>query len=91
MAIRNKPIFVPPGGFQGQAQQSLAVQQLLRKKRTTKKRRKKAKRQGVGARAPGQTRTRRKTARKKAAPARLVKGSAAAKRHMANLRKMRKR
>jgi len=80
--------FVPPGGFAGFAQQTAATQALLRKKKKTtrKKRRKVAKkprRQGVGARKPGQTR--------KKTGGRLVKGSPAAKRRMAALRKMRKK
>ena len=79
--------FVPPNGFLGFGQQTTATQALLRrKKRPTKKRTRKK----VTRRRPA---TRRKVAAKKRAPAkraRLVKGSAAAKRYMAKLRRMRK-
>jgi len=86
-----KPI-VPPGGFAGLNQQTPATQKLfadavrpkVRRKRRTKK--KPVRRKKVARR----TTTRRKVARKKK-PARLVKGSAAAKRHMAKLRRMRRR
>lgn len=99
------PIFIPPGGFQGFAQQTPATQALLRgprgnaggtrrkavgsrvrrKKKTGSKRRTAAKsRRGSTVR-----KARRATGRGK--PLRLVKGSAAAKRHMAKLRKMRRR
>ena len=92
------PIFIPPGGFIGFGQQTAAVQALLRsksggavvrrKKRTTKKRtRKPARRKAAPKRA--RRATRRTTRGGK--PARLVKGSAAAKRHMAKLRKMRRK
>jgi len=81
--------FIPPGGFAGFAQQTPAVQALLRKKRTTRKRRKVTRKKRATRRAPAKKRaTRRKTAKK---PARMVKGSAAAKRHMAKLRRMRKK
>jgi len=94
---RKRPAtFVPPGGYAGFAQQTPAVQSLLsrpakrragsapvrRKKRATKK----VARKRVRTRAKPATRAR--SAKK---PARLVKGSAAAKRHMAKLRKMRRR
>lgn len=78
----NKP-FVPPGGFVGFAQNSVAAQTLVRpKKKRAKRRRKK-----VAKKTTRKRTTKRKTKKK---PARLVKGSAAAKRHMAKLRKMRK-
>ena len=90
----NKP-FVPPGGFQGFAQQTPAVHALLNsggtgaRGRATKKRSTKKK-----------TATRKRPTAKRAAKARstngrkvlkrMVKGSPAAKRHMAKLRNMRK-
>lgn len=83
-------VFVPPGGFAGFSQQTPAVQALLsgaakpRRKKTTRKRRK------VARKRPAAKRTRRATGRGRK-PARLVKGSAAAKRHMAKLRAMRKK
>lgn len=82
-------IIVPPGGFAGFAQQTPATQALFQRagrvggKRSAAKR-KRAKRKTAKAAAP---RRRRKTARK----ARLVKGSAAAKRYMASIRRKRKR
>ena len=82
------PLRIPPGGFLGWGNQTVAVQALLQPKRRTTRRktvRKKATRKkATRRRAPA-----RRTTRKKK-PARLVKGSAAAKRHMAKLRRMRK-
>lgn len=83
-------LIVPPGGFAGFAQQTQATQALFqragrlggvrsarrRKRRTAKKK---------AAAAP---RRRRRT---RSSPKRLVKGSAAAKRYMARIRKMRRR
>lgn len=77
--------FIPPNGFAGFAQQTPAVQALYR-----------------GGRRAGSKRRRKRTTAKKAAPRRrrrvaakaggkFTKGSAAARRHMAKLRKMRKR
>lgn len=84
--------FVPPGGFAGFAQQTPAVQSLLRKKRPARKKAKKktAKRRAVGVGARGKKPVVRRAAPKKAAGKRLVKGSPAAKRRMAQLRRMRK-
>ena len=82
---------IPPGGFIGFGQQTMATQALLRKKRTTKKRRAKKKPARRGARVSATRRkspAKKRVARKK--PARLVKGSRAAKAHMAKLRRMRK-
>ena len=96
-------IFVPPGGFQGFAAQSIATRSLLQ--RVVNPRRRKAKpgaprkRVPTRKRIPGGPVTRKRRPAKKrvarrrrsgAKPARLVKGSAAAKRHMAKLRRMRK-
>lgn len=82
-----KKPFIPPGGFAGFASQTVAVQALLRrptrKKRVTKKRAKKK----VTRRAA----TRRTGTRRKKRGGRLVKGSPAAKRRMAALRKMQRR
>lgn len=97
-------IFVPPGGFQGFAEQSIAVKALVsssvkpsrRRARTRKKpiRRKtprvRRKRPIVKRRVRTPVRGRKKRMSTKR-PARMVKGSAAAKRHMAKLRKMRRR
>lgn len=78
--------FVPPNGFAGFAQQTSAVQSLFRRKGGGGKRRRRAAAKKV-ARA-GKRRVRRAAA---SGAKRFVKGSPAAKRHMAKLRKMRKR
>lgn len=88
-----KPI-VMPGGAAGFGQQSVATQVLFnkavgparkkRRKKVAKKKRRVAKRRAAPTRRKKATRSRGKK------PARLVKGSAAAKRHMAKLRRMRK-
>ena len=80
--------FVPPGGFAGFAQQTPAVQAML-----AKTPRKKAKKKKSTKKAPA---TRARSATKKKAGARknngrLVKGSAEAKRRMAEIRKKRKK
>lgn len=84
------PIIVPPGGFAGFAQQTPATQAMFQRagrvggqRSATVRRRKR--------RATATTTTkRRKTARRRNT-VKLRKGSAAAKRHMAKLRRMRKR
>lgn len=81
-------LIVPPGGFAGFAQQTPATQAMFQRagrgpaRTTRRKRRTKAKR----AAAP-RKRTRRAKSKR---PARLVKGSAAAKRYMASIRRKRK-
>lgn len=89
-----KSMFVPPGGFAGFAQQSPAVQALVRRSPAKKRRKTVRKKRPVKKRATRRKRRTtparpRRTARKK--PARMVKGSAAAKRHMAKLRRMRRK
>jgi len=98
-----RTIFVPPGGFQGFAEQTLAVKTLVssrakpsRRKARTRKTIKRRKPSPARFRAapPGRRRApsrKPSTLRKRKKPQRLVKGSAAAKRHMAKLRRMRKR
>lgn len=81
--------FIPPGGFQGFAQQSQAVQAILRGKSPTRKKRRTTKKRTAKKRVVKKRATARRRTTKQ--PARMVKGSAAAKRHMAKLRKMRKR
>lgn len=83
-----RTMFIPPGGVAGFSAQTPAVRALLvnptrprRKKRTTKKKTTRRRRKTTAA-------PRRRTTRGRK-PARLVKGSAAAKRHMAKLRRMR--
>lgn len=84
-----RTLIVPPGGFAGNAQQTAATQQLFAKAtgarggRTTQRRRRKAK-----AKTATRSRKRKSPGRRKA---RLVKGSAAAKRFMASIRRKRKK
>ena len=80
--------FIPPNGLAGFAQQTPAVQALYRKGRSGGSgRRRKKKAAGAVKRV-----SRRKSAKAASRKAkRFVKGSAAAKRHMAKIRKMRKR
>ena len=94
-----RKIVIPPGGFLGWGQQTAATQALLAGRAPTRRKRKKVTRKKRPVRrrraAPASRRrrapaTRRKTRRAKK-PAYMVKGSAAAKRHMAKLRRMRKR
>lgn len=83
-------LIVPPGGFAGFAQQTAATQALFQRAgriggmRSASKRRRKRKASNAGA----SKKRRRTSSRRKQ---KLVKGSAAAKRFMANLRKRRKR
>lgn len=92
-----KFIFVPPGGFQGFAEQSIATKALLssglkpaRRKASTRKKPIRRKKTAVRRkRTPAKRRRRPAVLGRKRA--RLVKGSPAAKRHMAKLRKMRRR
>lgn len=78
--------FIPPNGFAGFAQQTSAVQSLYRSRRNGGSRKRRAKASPM--------RAKKKRAGKRASArggkARLVKGSAAAKRYMAKIRKKRK-
>lgn len=69
------------------AANAFAIQRALSRGRTTGTKRRRKKR-ATKRRA---TRARKKTAKRAARPARMVKGSAAAKRHMARLRRMRRK
>lgn len=85
-----KPAFVPPGGFQGFAQQTPAVQALLRppaRRKKTKKKTATKRRPGVGA-GGKKSQVTKSRAKKNG---RLIKGSAEAKRRMAQIRKKRKK
>jgi len=79
---------VPPGGFAGFSQMTQATQRALsagvRGTRSGTRRRKKS----SGKKRASSSKRRKSTGRKRG---KLVKGSAAAKRFMANLRKKRKR
>lgn len=83
-------IIVPPGGFAGFAQQTPAVQAMFQRAGRKGGKRSAAKRRRTKKKAAGATRKRRRASspRKRA---RLVKGSAAAKRYMASIRRKRKR
>jgi len=84
--------FIPPNGFQGAGQQTIAAQMSLSTKKRAKKKRKK---RASTAAAKSRPRTRSATTAAARRPAkktgRLKKGSPAAKRRMAQLRKMQKR
>lgn len=85
-------LIVPPGGFYGFANQTPATQQLFARAgrlgglRSARKRRRKSAAKKKAVRASAKRKTRRSSRK-----SRLVKGSAAAKRYMARIRKMRKR
>lgn len=83
-------IIVPPGGFAGFAQQTPATQALFaragaRGGRMTQRRRRRK------AAAAARSAPRRKRSARRRGRARLVKGSAAAKRYMAKIRRKRRR
>lgn len=89
-------IVVPPGGFPGFAQQTPATQALFQRAGRTGGLRSAAKRRRRKTKAASPARRRKTRAaaprrRRAAKSARMVKGSAAARRHMAKLRRMRKR
>ena len=91
---RTVRIVIPPGGFAGMAQQTPAVQQQFaqaagrRGGMTTQRRR----RRKAASSSTVRTRTkRRRTTRRARGRAHLVKGSAAAKRYMARIRRKRRR
>jgi len=90
-------IIVPPGGFAGFAQQTPATQRLFSQaagrrggQTTQRRRRRKAKAAAPRRRRRSASSAPRRRARR-ARPARLVKGSAAAKRYMASIRRKRRR
>ena len=81
-------MIIPPGGFIAFGSNTQATQALLRKSGTRKKRAKK-KRATRGARTKAAAPKKRRAAKKTGA--KFVKGSPAARRHMAKLRAMRKK
>lgn len=87
---RRQMLIVPPGGFAGFAQQTASTQALLGARRSVRNAtaRNPRKKKRVAKKRAAPKRARRKAPRK---GARLAKGSAAAKAHMAKLRKMRRR
>jgi len=92
-------IIVPPGGFAGFAQQTPATQRLFSQAAgrrggltTQRRRRRKSKAAAMPRRRRRRsTASRRRVTRRSRRPARLVKGSAAAKRYMASIRRKRRR
>ena len=82
---------VPGQGFVGAGQQTMAAQLIIgggmRNGSTGRKRRKSARKSAKRKSSP----KRKRSARSMKRPARLVKGSAAAKRYMASIRKKRRR
>lgn len=95
---RNKP-YVPPGGVAGANQQVGPVMRTMQTGRSTRAgggrvnggKRRPAGRRIRAAAAPRKRAKRVKTRRSNGRAARLVKGSAAAKRYMAKIRRMRKK
>lgn len=89
-----KPI-VPPGGFAGVGAQTQATQALFANAIKPARRKKRATRKKVAKRRPKKRaparRKKRATRKRSGKPAHMVKGSLAAKRHMAKLRRMRKK
>jgi len=84
----NVKLVVPPGGFAGFAQQTPATQALFQRAGRIGGKRSAAKRKRAKKKAAKSAPRRRKRAAKKS---RLVKGSAAAKRYMASIRRKRKK
>lgn len=82
-------IIVPPGGFAGFAQQTPATQLLFQRAGRKGGQRSAAKRKRAKAKRAAPMRKRKSAKRGK--KARLVKGSAAAKRYMASIRRKRKK
>lgn len=97
----NLGIIIPPGGFVGFGQQTPAVQAMFARwgrvggmrsaARRRRKRRKTASATRVRRRRSAAPRVRRRRRSSSRRPARLVKGSAAAKRYMAKIRRKRRR
>jgi len=90
-------IVIPPGGFAGFAQQTPATQRLFaqaagrRGGRTTQRRRRKSRAAAGAPRRRRKSSSRRRATARRSRPMRLVKGSAAAKRYMAKIRRKRRR
>jgi len=88
--MKTRPrIYIPPGGYLTQASLSQASQLIARPSGAAPRRRKRKATRGA-KRATRRARTTRSTKRTRVA-ARMVKGSAAARRHMAKLRRMRRK
>lgn len=85
-------IYVPPNGFVGAGQQTMAAQLVGSRPGATNGPRRR-KRKSSAKRAPARRRMAKasRKANRTKRPARLVKGSAAAKRYMASIRRKRKR
>lgn len=83
-------IYIPPNGFAGQGQQTHANQLVPAAAGMTRAPRKRRKKSSTRSSTRKRS-TRKRSTRKSKRPARLVKGSAAAKRYMAKIRRKRKR
>jgi hypothetical protein len=85
-------IIVPPGGFAGFAQQTPATQAMFQRAgRTTSTTARRRKRKTAAKKRAKTTRARRRTTARAKRPARLVKGSRAAKAYMAKIRRKRRK
>lgn len=84
-----RAIVVPPGGFAGNAQQTGVTQLIFAKAAGSRGGRRSASRRRRKRKTASAPRRRRSSSRRSSS--RLVKGSAAAKRHMARIRKMRRK
>lgn len=89
-AVRVGAPVVPPGGFAGNAQQTGVTQLIFAKATGSRGGRRSATRRRRKRKTASAPRRRRSTSTRRGS-ARLVKGSAAAKRHMARIRKMRRK
>jgi len=93
MALTRVSSLLIPGGFRAATEQTPAVQALLQQagraapRRAAPTRKRRAKKKPAAPRK----RAKKKISARAGRPARMVKGSAAAKRHMAKLRRMRKK
>lgn len=91
------PFIVPGIGYAGLGQQTAAAQQVFRQAMGSGRVARKGRKKRAARSAARRTARTRRTARSKSSsrsrskPARLVRGSAAAKRYMAKIRKMRRR
>ena len=87
--MKPRSMYIPPNGFAGQGEQTQANQLVAAMIARPARKRRKAKR--AKPRAAARAKPRKRKARKAKRPARLVKGSAAAKRYMASIRRKRRK
>jgi hypothetical protein len=84
--MKPRSMYIPPNGFAGQGEQTQANQLVAAMIARPARKRRKAKR--AKPRAAARAKPRKRKAKR---PARLVKGSAAAKRYMASIRRKRRK